>query len=105
MENNPLIMVCYTERDVIEQKEIMVGMAEHLNQTISERGANIMALFVPTDGDNRIECINPILATPDQKEKIDHLIGEISKSFDIGQGADDDLDEDYDSSVVKPFKN
>ena len=89
----PLILVCYMDRDMMANKELMSQIAEHFNVVLAEREANAMAFFLPTDGPERIECINPAIATPEQKENIDKLIGEISKSFDIGQGADKNLDD------------
>lgn len=94
------------EREMMADKTLISEIAEHFNAVLAEREANAMAFFLPTSGPERIECINPIIATPEQKEKIDILINEISKNFDIGQGADNNLDnDDYEGSAVKPFKN
>tara|TARA_R110000796_G_scaffold252137_1_gene385307 strand:- start:9741 stop:10034 length:294 start_codon:yes stop_codon:yes gene_type:complete len=92
------------EREMMRDKKLMGQISEHFNRVLAEREANAMLFFLPTDGPERIECINPVIATSEQKEKIDTLITEISKNFDIGQGADKNLDEDYDGSAVKPFK-
>jgi hypothetical protein len=91
MENNlPLVLVFYLDRELMANKQIMSQFAKYVNDTIAEREANAMAFFLPTDGSERIECINPLIATPEEKTRITTLIDEISKSFDIGQGADDD---------------
>ena len=52
-----------------------------------------MAFFLATDGPERIECINPIHTTEEQTDEINKMINEIRTSFDVGQGADDNLDE------------
>jgi hypothetical protein len=87
----PLVLVFYLDRELLSQASIARPYQDMVNTTLAERGANAMAFFLPTDGPERIECINPLLATDEQKEKIDNLIDEISKTFDIGQGADDNL--------------
>jgi len=104
-KNYPLMLVCYMEREMMSDKTLIEQLAGHFNRTLAEREANAMVFFLPTDGPERIECINPVIATEDQKEQIDKLINEISKNFDIGQGADDNLDDEYDGSAVKPFKS
>jgi hypothetical protein len=90
----PLVLVFYLNRELMTNKDIMVPFSKHINEVILDREANAIALFMPTDGPERIECINPIIATEDQNEKIGDLIKQIEKNFDIGQGADDNLDED-----------
>jgi hypothetical protein len=82
------------DRELMKQTEIMVHISEGINRAIAEREANAMAFFLPTDGQERMECINPIHTSKKQAKKINKLIKEIGKSFDIGQGADDNLDED-----------
>jgi hypothetical protein len=94
-KDHPLILVCYMDREVMNNRELMAKISENMNSVIAERGANMMAFFVPTDDKERIECINPIHTTENQNDEINKMIGDIKKSFDIGQGADDNLDEGY----------
>jgi hypothetical protein len=100
----PLILVCYMDRELMKQKEIMSEIANGIDLAIADRGANAMAFFLPTDGEERIECINPIHTTKKQNDKIEKMIKDIQKSFDIGEGADEYLGEDYEGSAVRPFK-
>ena len=95
MNEQPLILVFYINRDVMSNGEIIQPFVDSVNSVIGEREANAMAFFLPTDDNERIECINPLIATDDEKSRIGELIDDISKNFDIGQGADDDYD-DYD---------
>jgi len=85
----PIVLVFYLNRELMSNGKIIQPFVEAVNQSIAEREANMMAFFLPTDGQERIDCINPLLATPDEKTRISELIDEISKSFDIGQGADE----------------
>lgn len=85
----PLILVMYMNRELMGNSDIMHPLSEAINEAIASREANAMAFFVPTDGPERIECINPLIATEIEKGHIGRLISEIEKSFDINQGADD----------------
>jgi len=97
-KEHPLILVCYMDRELMKQQEIMVHISEGINRAIAEREANAMAFFLPTDGPERMECINPIHTTKKQADKIDKMIKDVRESFDIGQGADENLDDDLGDS-------
>ena len=89
----PLILVFYLDRTLMANKEIMVPFVEHVNTTIALREANAMAFFLPTDGEERVECINPIQIEPAKMDKIMKMVDQIAANFlDIGQGADDGKD-------------
>lgn len=89
----PLILVFKLNREMMQTPEIVGPFAESINNVIAKREANAMAFFIPTDGEETIECINPIIATEEQNEKINDLIEQLQKNFDVGQGADENLDE------------
>lgn len=86
----PLILVFYLDRALMQESEIMEAFAASVNDAIALREANAMAFFLPTDDKERIECVNPLIATDEEKNKIGDLIDKVSKQFDIGQGADND---------------
>jgi hypothetical protein len=86
-KEQPLILVFYMDRDLFGT-EIMGHIAQSIDRAISERELNAIAFFVPTDGEERIECINPVLVHEADMERIDKIIQDLSKNFDIGQGAD-----------------
>jgi len=92
-DNLPLVLVFYLDRELMSSPQIIRPFADSVNDAIAERNANAMAFFLPTDGAERIECLNPKLATPEEKSRISTMITEIEKSFDIGQGADEDYDD------------
>lgn len=95
-DQHPLILVFYLDRELMRNHKIIEQYASSVNDAIAKRESNAMAFFIPTDGKEKIECINPALATPEEKVTITKLINDIERSFDIGQGADDDEDdEDY----------
>lgn len=100
MSNNnnfPLILVFYMDRALLAS-DVMGQIAMSINDAIALREANAMAFFVPTDGVERIECINPIMVKEADMERINKIVEDLTKNFDIGQGADKGkLDNDDDT--------
>ena len=88
----PLILVFYMDRELM-QTEMMGQIAVSINDAIARRDANAMAFFVPTDGIERIECINPIMVKDADMEQVNKLVQDLTKNFDIGQGADEGKDD------------
>jgi len=104
-QSYPLILVFYLDRELMSNPEIIGPFADHINNTIAIREANAMAFFLPTDGEEKIECINPIQVEPAKMEKINRMLDQISENFfDIGQGADDGKDDD-DNIIEIPNEN
>ena len=90
----PIVLVFYLNRELMSNGEIIQPFVEAVNQSIAEREANMMAFFLPTDGQERVECINPLTATAEEKSRIGKLIDDISTNFDIGQGADENINDE-----------
>tara|TARA_R100000541_G_scaffold16718_1_gene26342 strand:+ start:40 stop:369 length:330 start_codon:yes stop_codon:yes gene_type:complete len=86
--NSPLFLVFYLDREMM-QSEMMQGFADQVNNALVQKDANAMAFFIPTDGEERIECINPALVEKTEMGKINKIIEDIKNSFDIGNGADE----------------
>lgn len=90
----PLLIVFYLDREMMSQGDIMEIMAQQVNDAIAQRNANAIAFFMPTDGVERIECINPIQVEETEMSRINKIVEDLTKNFDIGQGADDGKDDD-----------
>lgn len=88
-QDNPLILAMYIDRELTKNHDIMGILNNNLNELIKAKGANIMAFYIPTDGEERIECINPVLLEKPDMDKVNKLVNDIAKHFDIGQGADE----------------
>ena len=84
----PLILVFYVARDVITQREIMQNFIESVNLLIESKQLNALAFFVPTDGEERIECLNPKLIHEPEMEKINQMISDIKEAFSVGVDID-----------------
>jgi hypothetical protein len=90
-KNFPLILVFYLDRELMSNRHIIQPFADSVNEAIAKRRANAMAFFLPTDGEERVECINPIMVKDSEMSEINKMIEDIKKSFSVGE--DDSLPE------------
>lgn len=80
----PLIIVFYLDADIMKMKEIMQPFVESINQMLYEKNANALAFFLPTRGEERVECINPVIMQEADMEKINKMVEDIKANFSIG---------------------
>lgn len=85
----PLMLVFYLDREMMMNPDIIQPFANSVNDALSQREANAMAFFIPTDGEERIECINPVQVAEADMERINKIVEDLTKNFDVGQGADE----------------
>jgi hypothetical protein len=85
----PLILVFYLDRDMMGNHDIIVPFTEQVNNMITATNTKAMAFFLPTDGEERLECINPIQLAEADMSRVNSIVEDLVKGFDIGQGADD----------------
>jgi len=97
----PLILVFYLDREVMMQGDIIRAFADSVNNAIAQREANCMAFFLPTDGEERIECINPVMLHEADMKKVDQMIQDLASNFDIGKGADEGKDDSSNEVELK----
>ena len=79
----PLIFVVYLDRSILVDGESINLISGAMKDALNEKGVNNVLFFVPTDGQERIECINPVIASDEQMQKIDNIINHLENSFDI----------------------
>lgn len=84
IKQHPLIIVFYLDAEMMKVRDIIVPFTEAINQMLTAKEANALAFFIPTTGIERIECINPVVVSPIDMDKIMTTINDITKSFDIG---------------------
>jgi len=89
---HPLILVFYLNRDMMMNRDIITAFADSVNNAIAQREANCMAFFLPTDGEEKIEVLNPVLMQESDIERVNKIVDDLTKSFDIGQGADENME-------------
>jgi hypothetical protein len=98
----PLMIVFYLDREMMMNPDVIQPFAESVNDALAQREANAMAFFIPTDGEERIECINPMQVEETEMGRINGIVQDLVKSFDIGQGADEGKNDS--SAEVNPDK-
>lgn len=98
---NPLILVFYLNREMMMNGDIIKPFAESVNDVIAQRNANAMAFFIPTDGEEKIDCINPVQLSEPDMGKIYGMIDDIKKNFDIGQGADEGVNDESNDVIIE----
>lgn len=79
----PLIVVFYLDRDMMSNPEIIKPFAESVNVLIEQKKANMMAFFLPTDGEERVELLNPKVIEPIEMDRINNIVNDLIKHFDM----------------------
>ena len=97
----PLLIVFYLDREMMTNPDIVQPFANSVNEALAQREANAMAFFLPTDGEERIECINPVQVAKADMKKVNKLIEDLTKNFDVGQGADEGKDNTSNDIEIK----
>jgi hypothetical protein len=84
-KDEPLILVFYLSRDLWSDREMVSAYGENVKKYFDSTGDDIRLFFLPTDYEERIECINPVYIT-DQKdmEKLNKLTDELETLFQVG---------------------
>jgi hypothetical protein len=88
--NYPLIIVFYLDRELMMQREIIEPFSQSVNDALVKKDANAIAFFLPTDGEERVECINPLVTPEVEMEKINKMVEDIKTNFSIGVDMDID---------------
>jgi hypothetical protein len=104
-ENYPLIIVFYLDAEMMKVKEIIQPFADSVNNMLAHKNANAMAFFIPTKGEERVECINPVIMSETDMEKINKMVEDIKESFAIGADidvTDEEIELDEEELEEKP---
>jgi tetrahydromethanopterin S-methyltransferase subunit F len=102
MKNNPLIIVFYVEREYMRNTTMMTDYVEDINNKLVNK--NTIAFFLPTDGESRIECINPVIVKEADMEKINNIIEDIKTNFSVASEMELPIEE-VDVEVVSKEEN
>lgn len=82
-ENYPLIIVFYLDRELMTTQGIIQPFAESVNEALAKRNANAIAFFIPTDGEERVECINPSIIKEADMDHINQMVEDIKANFSV----------------------
>jgi hypothetical protein len=84
-KQHPLVIVFYLDREMMKQKEILQPFATSVNHMINQKKLNAIAFFLPTDGEERVECINPVVTPKVEMDKIEKMISDIKTQFSVAE--------------------
>ncbi len=84
----PLIIVFYLDTEMMKIQEIIQPFVESVNQMLQTKEANALAFFIPTTGEERVECINPMIMKEADMEKVNILVEDIKNNFSVGVDMD-----------------
>lgn len=88
-EKEPLILVFYIYRDVLANKEIRENYFESVKKHFEDIKVKATFFFLPTDTEERIECINPrFIEDQNEIKKLKDILEEVQKRFDIQNQGD-----------------
>jgi hypothetical protein len=87
--NEPKVIVFYLDREILNNREIVHQFAKSVDKVFDERHFNALAFFLPTDGDEHVECINPQLISKEDYQKVIEVLETSKKLFDIGNIKDE----------------
>tara|TARA_R110000824_G_scaffold28858_4_gene96529 strand:- start:273 stop:746 length:474 start_codon:yes stop_codon:yes gene_type:complete len=81
---NPLFLIFYLNSEMFSSKGIVQAYGDNVKKYLDNKGDNIRLFFMPTKGEERIECINPVFIE-DQTEfkKLEKLVEELEKQFQL----------------------
>ncbi len=82
--NYPLIIVFYIDREMMSNPQAIQPFADSVNNILALKNANAIAFFVPTDGEDRVECVNPLQVEKADMVKINKMVEDIKNQFSIG---------------------
>ena len=87
MENLQPILVFYVDSAVFSEPTIINQFRESVLAALNEKNYNTLCFFMPTNGEERIECINPVLLTDpmyvEEYQKMKGMLRELEKRLDM----------------------
>jgi len=90
-KTTPTVLVFYLDRELMADADVFLPYTEFINQIIAEKSDNMIAFFIPTDDNERIECINPVMHTYEDMDKLEKIIEDIKKNFQLGEDVADEF--------------
>ena len=66
-KQHPLVLVFYLDIELLSNREIAQPFVDMVNDVIAQKDANAVAFFLPTRGEERVECISFISEKDNKK--------------------------------------
>lgn len=84
--DSPLILVFYLDRGSFANSELVHAYGENVKRYLEEKGDNVRLFFMPTDGDEKINCINPVYIKDEEEfKKLNELVENLTEQFQLNQ--------------------
>jgi len=78
-EGYPLLIVFYLDKEMMMNPDIIKPFADSVNDALAQRKANALAFFLPTEGEERVECISHV---PEHLEQdVEKILNDIKTNF------------------------
>ena len=81
----PLLIVFYLDSEMMKTPEVIQPFVESVNNMLAYKEANALAFFLPTKGEERVECINPLVVPEADMEKINQIVEDIKEAFAMNE--------------------
>jgi len=77
----PTTLVFYLDRELMTNADIFIPYSEFINEMLAEKSDNMIAIFMPTDGEERVDCISHV---PEREiDNYNKLIEDIKSNFKV----------------------
>lgn len=83
----PLILVFYLDKETMyENKELVEAFSKNVQDVLDKKYSNSLAFFMPTQAEERVDCINPDIVDDDKKDEINRILTDVRNYFDFNNG-------------------
>lgn len=84
-KTHPLILVFYVskERFEIHNIESLDKYMTYINEYINNSGANLLFFVIATDGEECVECLNPVMVSETEMERFNNIIEDLKQNYTI----------------------
>lgn len=84
-KDEALILVFYLDQSNFVQQDLLKAYSENVKRYFDENGDNVRLFFIPTNGQEKIECINPVYLTDRSEiDKLNDLTSKLEEMFQVG---------------------
>ena len=84
-KDEALILVFYLHESNFTNQEMMRSYSESVKRYFDENGDNVRLFFMRTEGQEKIECINPVYLTDRSDiDKLNDLTSKLEEMFQVG---------------------
>ena len=84
-KDEALILVFYLDQSNFVQQDLLKAYSENVKRYFDDNGDNVRLFFIPTKGQEKIECINPVYLTDRSDiDKLNDLTSKLEEMFQVG---------------------